>query len=386
MPEQVYLDNSATTRPRPEVVAAVTGAMTTVYGNPSSLHGLGVAAERHVKAARAAVARLIGAPPGAVVFTSGGTEANNLAVFGAARSYRRRGQHVITTRVEHPAVLEACRALEADGFAVTYLPVDAAGHVSADQVAGALREDTVLVSIMHVNNEVGAIQPVTEVARLLRGRRTLFHVDAVQSAGKLPVDVNRIGCDLLTVSAHKMHGPKGVGALYVRRGLELRPVLFGGGQENGLRSGTENVPGIAGMGVAAELALRELPGAAERMLALKLRAVEGLQAARLDFAVNGPAPAEGAPHILNLTFAGLTRGEVLVHALEEHGVFVSTGSACHSRHLRVSHVLEAMGLANTRGLGAIRISLSATTTAAEIDALVRAARHTVPELLAVVRG
>lgn len=378
-----YLDNGATTRPRPEVVAAMTRALTEGWGNPSSLHRLGVAAEKQVKEARAAVARLIGAPPAQLFFTSGGTEASNLAIKGAARANRRRGQHIITTRVEHSCVLSACQALEDEGFSVTYLPVNAAGEVTADQVAAALRDDTVLVSVMHVNNEVGAVQPVAEIGRLLRDHPALFHIDAVQSAGKLPIDVQKLGVDLLAISAHKLHGPKGVGALYVRQGVKLESLQHGGGQEHGVRPGTENVPGIVGFGAAAEIARQELATAPARMYALKQRILDGLTAAGIRYQINGPAPQSAAPHILNLSFEGIPRGEVLVHALEEHGVYVSTGSACHSRQIKVSHVLAAMGIGDARGLGAIRVSLSAMTTEAEVDSLVAALRQIVPEMQAL---
>lgn len=380
MPDLHYLDNSATTRPHPDVVAALLQTLGPDFGNPSSLHGLGVAAERLLKDSRAAVARLIGAAPEQIVFTSGGTEANNLAVFGVARAYRERGRHLITTQVEHPSVLEAHRALAAEGWEVTWLPVNDSGTVSPGQVAGALRPDTVLVSVMHVNNEVGSIMPVAEIAAALKGRRTLLHVDAVQSVGKLPVDVHKLGVHLLSLSAHKLHGPKGAGALYRRPGVRLAPLLRGGGQEGGLRSGTENVPGIVGLGAAASLALGGLGAAAGHLRGLKERLLGGLAAAGLEFAVNGPPPAAGAPHILSLSFAGISRGEVLVHALEEHGVYVSTGSACHSRHRSASHVLAALRLPPARAAGAIRISFAPDTTPADVDAFVAAAARVVPEL------
>lgn len=378
-----YLDHSATTQPRPEVVEAMLQALGPRFGNPSSLHGLGVSAERLVKESRAAVARLIGAAPGHLVFTSGGTEANNLAILGAARAYRSRGRHLITTRIEHPCVLEACRALEEEGWEVTYLPVNAAGQISAAQVAEALRPDTVLVSVMHVNNELGSVMPIAEVAAALRGRPTLLHVDAVQSAGKLPVDVQRLGAHLLTLSGHKIHGPKGIGCLYVRPGVRLQPLLYGGGQEGGLRSGTENVPGIVGLGTAAALAQQELARAGPHLRALQQQVLDGLAAAGLEFHVNGPAPGTGAPHILNLSFAGVSRGEVLVHALEQHGVYVSTGSACHSKRRAVSHVLEALRLPGARASGAIRVSFSPHSTAADAAAFVAAAARVVPELRAL---
>lgn len=380
--QEIYLDNSATTAPCPEAVQAVIGALTESFGNPSSLHGKGLAAERIVTRARAAVAALIGAPTERIVFTSGGTEANNLAFFGVARAFQGRGRHLVTTVTEHPSVLTAAQRLEADGFAVTYLPVDATGRVTAGQVTAALRDDTILVSVMHVNNEVGAVQPIREIGAVLKDHPALFHVDAVQSAGCQAVDVREWRCDLLSLSAHKVHGPKGVGALYLRQGLSPAPLLLGGGQEGGLRSGTENVPGIAGFGAAATRARAERVAAAEYLRALKGRLLDALQARGLPFQVNGPDPKDAAPHIVNLSFAGVTRGEVMVHALEEQGAYVSTGSACHSRHRKVSHVLEALGLPRERAEGAIRISLSPLNRPEEIDAFVQATAQVVPQLRA----
>lgn len=377
-----YLDNAATTPVRPEAVRAIEEALTENFGNPSSLHGLGVRAERTLKGARESVARLVGASPAEIVFTSGGTEAINLAIKGVAGRPGGRGRHVVTSRAEHPATLEACRALEDEGFEVTYLPVTPAGNVTVEAVQAALRPDTVLVTLMYVNNELGAVNPVAEVGRLLQGHPALYHVDAVQAAGKLPVRVREIGCDLLTLSAHKIHGPKGVGGLYVRSGLKLRPLLHGGGQEGGLRSGTENLPGIAGFGAAAAAAAAEQPAGLERLRALRERLLAGLAASGLEYWVNGPDPAapDAAPHILNLSFRGVPRGEVLVHALEARGVYVSTGSACHSRHRTMSHVLEAIRLPRERAEGAIRVSLSPVSRPEDVDAFVDAVRHVVPEL------
>jgi cysteine desulfurase len=379
----VYLDNAATTPATPEVAAAVAAALTRTYANPSSLHGWGVAAAGLIAGAREAVAALLGCAAAEVVFTSGGTEGNNQAVLGAARARRREGDHCVTTMSEHSSVLAAFAQLEAEGFRVTYLRPDGAGRVSPEQVAAALTPGTVLVSVHHVNNEVGAVQPVEAIGRLPRGRAA-FHVDAVQSFGKLPLRVRDWGIDLCTVSAHKIHGPKGVGALYVRRGTRLRPLHVGGEQEGGLRAGTENVPGIAGFGAAA-LAAREDPGA-ERMRALKVRLARGLLAGVPGARVNGPDPGDptaGAPHILNVSFPG-ARGETLLHALEGEGVAVSTGSACHSRRSEPSHVLQALGVPPEARDSALRFSLSRLTTEAEVDAAVAAASRALPALRAAV--
>lgn len=399
MAREVYLDNSATTRARPEVVRAVVSALEELYGNPSSPHGLGLRAERLVREAREAVAGALGAAPGEIVFTSGGTEANNLALLGAAHALQRRGRRVLTSRVEHPSVLRACERLEEEGFEVVYLPVDRCGRVSPDDLAAALTPDTILVSVQHVNNEVGTVQPLEDVARVLgRGpdageggpgpRLPLWHVDAVQSFGKLPLDVRRLGADLVSLSAHKIHGPKGCGALYVRTGVRLRPLLLGGGQEGGRRSGTENVPGIAGFAAAARLAVAERVEAAARLAALRDRLAEGIRKAVPWARLNGPlaasptgAGAAAAPHILSVAFPGL-RGEVLVHALEERGVYASTGAACSARRREPSHVLRALGLDAAAVEGTLRFSLSPLNGEEEVDAAAAA----VGEAVAALRG
>jgi cysteine desulfurase len=356
-------------------------ALESTWGNPSSRHGLGLAAEKAVNRARESIARALDVLPEEIVFTSGGTEANNLALKGAARALRRRGRHIITSAVEHPSVLNVCRQLEAEeGFEVTYLPVDAGGVVDAEGVARALRPDTVLVSLMHVNNEVGAIQPVEEVGRLLAARqdKVCFHVDAVQSFGRLRVKPRTWKADLLTLSAHKIGGPKGVGALYVRRGTRLVPLMSGGEQEGGLRPGTENVAGIVGFGTAAELAVREAPTVVPRLAALRQRLREGIEKEVGGVRYNGPPPEAAAPHILNLSFH--VPAEWLLHFLEEEGIYVSSGAACHSRRPEPSHVLVAMGLEKPELESAIRFSLSFLTTEEDIDYTIAKLRGLVPEL------
>lgn len=383
---QVYLDNSATTRPYPEVVRAVVEAMEKYYGNPSSLHKKGVEASRILGQAREAVAASLGVGTGEIVFTGGGTEAINLALKGALPG--RRGRHVITTAVEHPAVLNACEQLKIQGVEITVLPVDGQGVLEPLQLQEALREDTYLVSVIYVNNEVGAVQPLEEIAAVLadfrRGRRKLlWHVDAVQAYGKLPMRPRELGVDLLSVSAHKVHGPKGVGALYVAPHTKLQPLLAGGGQEYGLRSGTENVPGIAGFGVAAEVIAREAQGIAGKIFTLKKKLVDGILTAVPGAVLNGPACQREnqrcAPQIANLSFPGL-RGEILLHSLEERGIYVSTGSACASRKNLGSHVLKAMGVTEELLEGALRFSLSSLTTAEEIDYTVEQTADVVQEL------
>lgn len=381
---EVYLDNSATTRPYPEVVRAVVEAMEDLYGNPSSLHRKGVEAARLMARAREAVAAGLGASPGEIVFTGGGSEAVNLALKGLHPG--RRGKHVITTAVEHPAVLNACAQLKEQGVEVTVLPVDAAGVIDPAELRAALREDTYLVATMHVNNEVGAVQPLAEISAVLAahrktGHRLFWHVDAVQAYGKLPLRPKDLGVDLLSVSAHKVHGPKGVGALYVVPQTPLWPLVAGGGQEGGLRSGTENVPGIAGFGAAAAVIAREAGSAVAGLWPLKKRLVEGILAGVPGAVLNGPPCREddprSAPHIANISFPGLP-GEVLVHSLEQHGIFVSTGSACSSRKKPGSHVLQAMGLPEELLAGAVRFSLSPLNTLEEID-------YAVEKMVVVVR-
>ncbi|WP_027364952.1 cysteine desulfurase family protein [Desulfotruncus alcoholivorax] len=383
---EVYLDNSATTRPYPEVVKAVLAAMEDYYGNPSSLHRKGVEAGRAVARAREAVADSLGVEASNIIFTGAGSEAINLAVKGLQPG--RKGKHVITTAVEHPAVLNACGQLRERGMEITVLPVNNVGMVDPEDLTRALREDTYLVSIMHVNNEVGAVQPLADISAVIKefrgaGRKLFWHVDAVQAYGKLPLRPPELGIDLLSVSAHKVHGPKGVGALYAAPGTPLKPLVAGGGQEWGLRSGTENVPGIAGFGVAAGIIAREARETAPKLFNLKKKLVDGILAAVPGAVLNGPACREDepgcAPQIANISFPGL-RGEVLLHALEGRGVYVSTGSACSSRKKPGSHVLRAMGLAEQLVEGAVRFSISTLNTAAEIDYAVEVTAGVVHEL------
>jgi cysteine desulfurase len=380
-PRRVYLDNAATTRVLPEIAEAMREALTGRYGNPSSLHGAGREARKGVEDARAYLARALNAAPPEIVFTSGGTESDNLALFGTARALAGKGRHLVVSAVEHPAVLLAARALEAEGFALTVVGVDGEGRVSPDDVARALRPDTILVSVMHVNNETGVVQPVAEIARLAKARGAVVHTDAVQAFGKIPVDVKALGVDLLTVSAHKIHGPKGAGALYVRKGAALRPVQTGGHQEWDRRPGTENVAGIAGFAAAAERAGRDLPGRVAAARALRDRLERGI-AGRIGRArVNGGG-AERSPYILNASFED-AEGESMLIALDLEGVCVSTGSACSSGSATPSHVLHAMRLSREEAQGSLRFSFSEETTAEEIDAALGALERVVARLRAM---
>ncbi len=357
-----YLDNSATTRVCPQAAEKALQMMTACYGNPSSLHSLGAAAEQELNAARQKVARLLGCRPQEVIFTSGGTESNNLAVLGAAQAKIRAGRHIVTTAVEHASVAAACSELERQGWEVTRLVPDPGAALTAQQVAAACRPDTVLVSVMMVNNETGARFPVDRIIPAVRRAApgALVHCDAVQAAGKLPLNAARLGLDLMTVSAHKIHGPKGSGALYIRKGARILPRSFGGGQENGLRPGTEALPLHAAFGAAAEA----LPPFAEQEAlydSLRRRLTDGL-AGREGFVLN--SPPDGVPYILNLSVLGV-RSETLLHFLAERGVFVSSGSACSKG--KKSPVLTALGFSGERIDSALRVSFTHTTTPDEVD-------------------
>lgn len=375
----VYLDNNATTRVAQDVLDAMLPFFREHYGNPSSLHRMGVAAERALTEAREQTARALGAEPGQVVFTSGGTEANNLALRGAVRALRRRGDHVVTTAVEHPSVLDVCKALEDEGLRVTYVPVEASGAVDPDRVVDAVGDDTILVSVMHVQNETGAIMPVEAIARGAKAKRKtlLVHCDGVQGFGKLPVPGDAI--DLYAISAHKVHGPKGAGALRVGPKTRISALLRGGGQERGLRSGTEALPSLVGMGKAAELA--HAHRAAFKALGTALGAELRAGISSHGGVINSPAPSACVPSTINASFPGVA-AEPLLHALEARDVFVSTGSACASRKGTKSPVLQAMMLSDERIDSALRFSLCRETTAEEIQLALAALAGALDELRA----
>ncbi len=363
---RVYLDHNATTPLHPEVLAAMSPFLTQRFGNASSVHAWGREARQALESARSTVAHALGtADVQSVVFTSGGTEADNLALFGVAAAQASRGCHVIVSAVEHPAVLTAADYLAQHGYVVTRLPVDSQGLLDPDQVRHAIRPDTVLVSIMHSNNETGVVLPVAEVGKICREAGVTFHTDAVQSLGRLPLDIDGLGVDLLSLSAHKLQGPKGVGALYIRRGTKMRAILHGGNQERSRRAGTENVPGTVGLARAIELSVRGMEGAAERWTVLRDRLEQGLLAALPGVAVNGH-PTQRLPQTSNLAIAGV-EAESLILALDLHGIGVSSGAACSSGSLEPSHVLLAMGHPRERAESSIRFSLGPETTAAEID-------------------
>lgn len=377
---EAYFDNSATTRVCAEAAEIVLRTMTEEYGNPSAMHSKGVEAEQYVRKAAEILAGILKVQPKEILFTSGGTESDNLALIGGALANQRAGRHIITTAVEHPAVTGPAAFLEEQGFEVTYLPVDQQGVVRLDALRDALREDTILVSVMMVNNETGSRMPVEEIAETVHRKnpKILFHVDAIQAFGKYRIFPSRMGIDLLSVSSHKFHGPKGAGFLYIRNGVKIRPLILGGGQQNGMRSGTDNVPGIAGMAAAAQKVCGNLEENAARLLQLKKRMAEGLLLIP-GVRINGMALEEGAPHILSVTVEGV-RSEVLLHTLEEKNIYVSAGSACSSHKRRPSAVLTAMGLSKSDIESTVRISFSEENTIEEVDYALQVLREVVPVL------
>jgi cysteine desulfurase len=353
----VYFDHCATTPPYPEVIRTVTETMERYYGNPASIHRIGLDAEKLLNGARDQMARLLRVHSDELLFTSGGSESNNMAIKGTAWRYRSRGKHLITTQIEHPSVTESYRQLESEGFRVTYLPVDEMGQVRISDLEQALCNDTILVSVMLVNNEVGSIQPISQIGKLLKQRsKVFFHVDAVQGVGKLPLDPHAMGIDMMSASAHKFRGPKGVGFLFRRRGIELEPLIVGGGQEWGMRAGTSNVPLVAGMAKAMRLSVEGLDQNTKSLASLK----EGLLRRVLDIPgvyLNGAQAEElTAPHVVNISVPGC-KPEVIVHSLEQKGFYVSTKSACASGKETPSKVLLAMGYDRARASSSIRISL-----------------------------
>ncbi len=364
---EAYLDNSATTKCSGRAAELMMRLLTEEYGNPSSLHGMGALAEKYIREAKKKIAKTLKAGESELIFTSGGTESNNLAIFGSVWANRRAGNEIITTAIEHPSVLQPFRQLEELGYRVAYLPVDASGTVCLNALSDALSRQTILVSIMHVNNEIGTIEPVEEAAALIREKapNALFHVDATQSYGKLRIHPKKSGIDLLSVSGHKIHGPKGVGFLYVRDKAKVKPILLGGGQQGGMRSGTENVPAIAGLGEAAAQAYENLEAKTEAMYALRDYFIrEILQIPGVT--VNGASAEQSAPHIVSVSVEGV-RSEVLLHSLEEKGVYVSAGSACSSNKPSVSKTLTAIGLKKERIEGTVRFSFCTCTTKEEVE-------------------
>ncbi|MCL7476323.1 MAG: cysteine desulfurase NifS [ANME-2 cluster archaeon] len=362
------MDNSATTRPDPEVVSAMLPYFNEYFGNASSLHSFGQEAAGALNRSRQHVADLIGAQPDEVIFTSGGTESDNLALKGIAYLNKNKGKHIITSVIEHPAILNTCKNLQENGFTVTYLPVDDQGLVDPGDVEDAIKSDTILISVMHANNEIGSIQPIEDISRLAHEKGVLVHTDAVQSVGKIPVNVDDLGVDMLSLSAHKIHGPKGVGALYVRKGTRLESLIHGGGHERGKRSGTENIPGIVGLAKAAELSGQRLKKDAAYMANLRDVAITKILDSIPDSYLNGH-PTMRLPNNVHLRFS-YVEGESMLMLLNMKGVAVSTGSACSSKSLEPSHVLAALGIPPEQIHGSLRITLGRENTMDEVDYVV----------------
>ena len=364
---EAYFDNSATTKVLDCVKDAVVDAMCVNYGNAAAKHRKGVEAENLIREAKKAIADTLKVQEKEILFTSGGTESNNTALIGTALANRRAGKHLITTGVEHPSIYNTMSFLEEMGFEVTYLPVDHLGHISLEDLEKAIREDTILVSVMYVNNEVGAVEPIEAISQCIKKKnpKTLFHVDAIQAYGKYKIRPKKQGIDLLSVSGHKIHAPKGVGFLYIRDGVKIRPILFGGGQQKGMRSGTENVPGCVGLGVAAREAYKDFDARIEKLYTLREHLIAGLKPLG-GVTINGREDRTNAPQIVSASFEGV-RSEVLLHALEDKGVYVSSGSACSSNHPGISGTLKGIGVKKELLDSTIRFSLGDLNTEEEVD-------------------
>lgn len=383
---EVYLDNSATTRCFDEVAALMTQIMCEDYGNSSSLHRKGVQAEKYIRYAKDVIARNLKVNEKEIFFTSGGTESDNLALIGCAHANCRSGKHLITTQIEHPAVLKTMKHLEEEGFRVTYLPVDQKGCIRLEDLQRAITGETILVSIMHTNNEVGSMQPIAQAGALIKkmNPKILFHVDAVQGYGKFRIYPKKMKIDLLSVSGHKIHGPKGVGFLYIDEKVKIKPILFGGGQQSGIRSGTENVPAVAGLAKAIEMVYGNLDREIEKLYGIKRAFVQGVQ--KIDnVIVNGHPDETGAPHVVSVSVRGV-RSEVLLHALEDKGIYVSAGSACSARKPQPSATLRAMGISEELLGSTIRFSFSVFTTMEEINYTLQTMYDIIPMLRKYTRN
>ena len=379
---EIYLDNSATTKPYQQVVDKMVLALTTQYGNPSSIHKKGIEVEREIKEIRRNIARSLGAKENEIYFTSGGTECNNTIIRSVARLNKKTKNHIISTVIEHPSVLDTLKDLESEGFEVTYLPVDKDGKISIEDLKNAIKKETILVSIMHVNNEIGTIQPIEEIGKYLKSldEKIYLHVDAVQSYAKIKFRPSRYNIDFMSVSGHKLHGPKGIGFMYVKENNRIKPLLTGGGQEIGIRSGTENVPGIYGIGEAVKVINKDLEGTIDKIRELRDLLKEEILANIDDVKIN--TPEDGVCHVLNVSFRGV-RGEVLLHYLEQKEIYVSTGSACSSKK-KGSHVLNAIGLTPEEIEGAIRFSLSDLNTKEEILETIKVLKESVSDLRMII--
>ena len=385
---EAYLDNAATTMPFPEVREIMMETMESNYGNPSSLHQKGLDAEQYIRKAREIIAKSMKVEPKEIVFTSGGTESNNQALIGAALANKRSGNHIITTKIEHASVHNPLLFLEEQGYRISYISVDKNGQVDIEELLNTICEDTILVSIMYVNNEIGTIEDIATISKLIKEKKknVLFHVDAIQAYGKFKIYPKRLGIDLMSVSGHKIHGPKGIGFLYIKDKTKINPYIYGGGQQKGMRSGTENVPGIAGLGKSVELIYKNQETKIEQLYTLKEYFIQKLK--EIDYvSVNGISGIdinETAPHVVSVTVEGI-RSEVLLHALEEKGIYVSSGSACSSNHPSLSGTLRAIGLEKADVEGTIRFSFSVFTQKEELDYAIDAMKELIPMLRKYVR-
>lgn len=377
---QAYLDNSATTVCEPEVIKKVVQMMGETYGNPSAMHHKGVEAENYIKEAKEIIAKTLKVQEKELIFTSGGTESNNLAIMGCAKANHRMGKHLITTKIEHPSVGNVMKHLEEEGYEVTYLPVDENGIVKLDRFREALRPDTMLVSVMYVNNEIGSVQPIEEIGKLIKENNpaTLFHVDAIQAYGKYRIFPKKLGIDLLSVSGHKIHGPKGIGFLYCDSKVKIKPIIYGGGQQRNLRSGTENVPGAAGLGMAAKEIYTDFDEKIRHLYEIKEHFTEEIMKLE-NVKINGLTGRDSAPHVVSVSFPGV-RSEVLLHSLEDREVYASAGSACSSNKPAVSATLKAIRVPKEHLDSTLRFSFSVHTTMEEIDYCIEVLKELLPML------
>lgn len=375
-----YFDNSATTQAYPQVAEIMSKILLEDYGNPSSMHMKGMDAEVYVRRARETIAKTLKADDRNILFTSGGTESDNMALIGCASANKRSGKHIITTKVEHPAILETCKYLEGHGYEITYLSVDSNGRIDLEELSNAIRPDTIIVSIMHTNNEIGSVMPIEEAGKLIKAKNpnTLFHVDAVQGYGKWRIYPKKMNIDLMSVSGHKIHGPKGIGFLYIGEKVKIHPIIHGGGQQKNLRSGTENVPAIAGLATAVELIYRDFDKDIEHLYSLKQKLIDGLSTIE-DVKINGLTGRDSAPHIVSLSVGGI-RSEVLLHALEDKGIYVSAGSACASNKPAISETLKAIKVEQRFLDSTIRFSLCAQNTEEEVEYAISTIKELLPQL------
>lgn len=375
-----YFDNSATTRAYPQVAEIMSKILLEDYGNPSSMHMKGMDAEVYVRHARETIAKTLKVDDRNILFTSGGTESDNMALIGGASANKRAGKHIITTMVEHPAILDTCKYLEGQGYEITYLSVDSNGRIDLEELSDVIRPDTIIVSIMHTNNEIGSVMPIEEAGRIIKSKNpnTLFHVDAVQGYGKWRIYPKKMNIDLLSVSGHKIHGPKGIGFLYIGEKVKIHPIIHGGGQQKNLRSGTENVPAIAGLATAAELIHKNFDNDIDHLYSMKQKLVDGLSTIE-DVKINGLTGRDSAPHIVSLSVGGI-RSEVLLHALEDKGIYVSAGSACASNKPAISETLKAIRVEQRFLDSTIRFSLCAQNTDEEVEYAIATIKELLPQL------